>query len=131
MSTLKLDTIASRDGTESTDVTNVINGSAKAWVNFNGTGTVAITNSFNVNSITDNGTGNYTVNFTNALSDSNFCVVANEGDAATGAGGQTSSTYIESYSTGSFLLKTMGVSSGSNTNQSARDFNIVTAVAFR
>ena len=71
MSTLKLDTIASRDGTESTDVTNVINGSAKAWVNFNGTGTVAIRDSFNVSSITDNSTGNYTVTFTNALSNAN------------------------------------------------------------
>jgi hypothetical protein len=39
----------------------------RAWVNFNGTGTVAIRASFNVSSITDNGTGDYTVNFTNAL----------------------------------------------------------------
>jgi hypothetical protein len=72
MSTLKLDTIASRDGTESTDVTNVINGSAKAWVNFNGTGTVAIRESFNVSSITDNAAGDYTVNFTNAMPDANY-----------------------------------------------------------
>ena len=40
---------------------------ARAWVNFNGTGTVAIRDSFNVSSITDNGTGNYTVTFTNAM----------------------------------------------------------------
>ena len=79
MSTLKLDTIASRDGTESTDVTNVINGSAKAWVNFNGTGTVAIRDSFNVGSITDNGTANYTINFTNALSDANYCLASMQG----------------------------------------------------
>lgn len=46
----------------------------RAWVNFNGTGTVAIRGSFNVSSITDNGTGDYTVNFTNALSDTNFDV---------------------------------------------------------
>jgi hypothetical protein len=46
----------------------------KAWVNFNGTGTVAINASFNVSSITDNGTGDYTVNFTNALEDANYCV---------------------------------------------------------
>jgi len=75
MSTLKLDTIASRDGTESTDVTNVINGSAKAWVNFNGQGTVAIRESFNVSSITDNSTGNYDVNFTTAMSDANYSTV--------------------------------------------------------
>lgn len=41
---------------------------AKAWVNFNGTGVVAIRDSFNVSSITDNGVGDYTVNFTNNLS---------------------------------------------------------------
>jgi len=45
----------------------------KAWVNFNGTGTVAIRASFNVSSITDNGTGDYTVNFTTALADANYC----------------------------------------------------------
>lgn len=44
----------------------------KAWVNFNGTGTVAIRAAFNVSSITDNGTGDYTVNFTTALPDANY-----------------------------------------------------------
>lgn len=49
---------------------------AKAWVNFNGTGTVAIRDSFNVDSITDNGTGDYTVNFTSgALSDGNYAAI--------------------------------------------------------
>ena len=47
----------------------------RAWVNFNGTGTVAIRASFNVSSITDNGTGDYTVNFTTALADANYAVV--------------------------------------------------------
>ena len=44
----------------------------RAWVNFNGTGTVAIRASFNVTSITDGGVGIYTVNITNALPDANF-----------------------------------------------------------
>lgn len=44
----------------------------RAWVNFNGTGTVAIRASGNVTSITDNGTGDYTVNFTTAMSDVNY-----------------------------------------------------------
>jgi hypothetical protein len=48
----------------------------KAWVNFNGTGTVAIRASYNVSSITDNGTGDYTVNFTTALADANGGVTA-------------------------------------------------------
>ena len=46
----------------------------RAWVNFNGTGTVAIRASGNVSSITDNGVGIYTVNFTNALPDANYAV---------------------------------------------------------
>ena len=45
---------------------------AKAWVNFNGTGTPAIRGSFNVTSITDLATGNFRVNFTNALTDANY-----------------------------------------------------------
>ena len=61
-------------------------GLAKAWVNFNGTGTVAIRASFNVSSITDNGTGDYTVNFTTALVDANYSV------AASGGGGASSGT---------------------------------------
>lgn len=49
----------------------------RAWVNFNGTGTVAIRASGNVSSITDNGTGDYTVNFTTALPDANYAIAGN------------------------------------------------------
>ncbi len=56
----------------------------KAWVNFNGTGTVAIRASYNVSSITDNGTGDYTVNFTTALSDANYVVNIGSGNAISG-----------------------------------------------
>lgn len=55
---------------------------ARAWVNFNGTGTVAIREDVNVSSITDNGTGSYTVNFTTAMPDANYSVnvtVSNDG----------------------------------------------------
>ena len=55
---------------------------ARAWVNFNGTGTVAIRASGNVSSITDNGTGDYTVNFTTAMADTNFCVTGLPGGNA-------------------------------------------------
>jgi hypothetical protein len=51
--------------------------SVRAWVNFNGTGTVAIRAAYNVTSITDNGTGDYTVNFTTALPDANYSVASN------------------------------------------------------
>jgi hypothetical protein len=57
----------------------------RAWVNFNGTGTVAIRAQFNVSSITDNGTGDYTVNFTNASTDANYAVVGTLSAAPTGS----------------------------------------------
>ena len=76
MSTVRADNLATRDGTYTTGMQNPVRGSAKAWVNFNGTGTVAIRGTpFNVTSITDNGTGDYTVNFTNALSDANYATL--------------------------------------------------------
>ena len=57
--------------------TGGINGAqlAKAWVNFNGTGTVAIRDSYNVSSITDGGTGDFTVNFSTALNNANYCAL--------------------------------------------------------
>jgi ApbE superfamily uncharacterized protein (UPF0280 family) len=75
MSTLKTNTLSNVAGTASTAIENAINGSAKAWVNFNGTGTVAIRASYNVSSITDGGTGTYTVNYTNALANVNYCAI--------------------------------------------------------
>jgi hypothetical protein len=57
--------------------------SARAWVNFNGTGTVAIRASGNVSSITDSGTGDYTVNFTTAMADANYAAVTGQLDWTT------------------------------------------------
>lgn len=54
----------------------------RAWVNFNGTGTVAIRASGNVSSITDNGTGDYTVNFATAMPDANYSVLPVSGRGA-------------------------------------------------
>jgi hypothetical protein len=69
--TIVLDAIT--DGTGNTvSGSTVVKGTAKAWVNFNGTGTVAIRSSFNVSSITDNGTGEYRINFTNPMPDTNY-----------------------------------------------------------
>ncbi len=48
---------------------------AKAWINFKGTGTIAINDSYNVSSITDNGTGDYTVTYSTAMSSVNYCVL--------------------------------------------------------
>lgn len=71
MSTLRVNTLQDATGSDQPAMV----GAAKAWVNFNGTGTVAIRAAFNVSSITDNGTGTYVVNFTNALSNANYSAV--------------------------------------------------------
>lgn len=57
---------------------NEASGLCKAWVNFNGTGAVAIRAQYNVSSITDNGVGNYTVNFATALADANYSWVSGQ-----------------------------------------------------
>ena len=63
-----------------------INYSCRAWVNFNGTSTVAIRGSGNVTSITDNGTGDYTINFTTAMTDANYSTVGTTGSPAAAHG---------------------------------------------
>ena len=91
---------------------------ARAWVNFNGTGAVAIRASGNVSSITDNGTGDYTVNFTTAMADANYAAFASpSGQYAVNYGGQTgmfsTSSYTESApATGSARVTFSNYSSG-------------------
>lgn len=111
MSTAKFDTLSNLAGTQTVPVATVAQGSAKCWVNFNGTGTVAIRASFNVSSITDLGTGAYLVNFTTAMPDANYAVVgaastdgiANNGFLLTpgNTGRATSSVTVNTLSGGS------------------------------
>jgi len=72
MSTLRCTNLQDTSGSNSSTTEQIASGRAKAWVNFNGTSTVAIRANFNVSSITDNGTGDYTVNFTTAFADTNY-----------------------------------------------------------
>jgi hypothetical protein len=71
----------------------------KAWVNFNGTGTVAIRAAYNVSSITDNGTGLYAVNFTSALPNANYAAVASSYGGANAGAATTVSTGYSVYAT--------------------------------
>ena len=68
---------------EGSNQTSIQQGLAKAWLNMNGTGTVAIRDSFNIASITDNGTGDHTGTFTNAMNNDDF-VCAGEGGTERG-----------------------------------------------
>ena len=69
MSTLKVTNIAGLSGSS----TDVMGGLAKAWVNFDGTGTIASRDSLNLSSLTDNGTGDYTVTISPAFGNANYC----------------------------------------------------------
>lgn len=72
MSTIVASNIS--DGTDTVGTEYVVNGPAKAWVNFNGTGTIAIRDSLNVSSLTDSGTGDYDVNVTSAMAAGDYSV---------------------------------------------------------
>jgi len=82
MSTIKTTTLSTQGGS-TVPVDTVVNGTAKAWINFNGQGTVAIRRAFNVASITDNGTGDYTINLTAAMQDVNYSFVGTAGGGTT------------------------------------------------
>ena len=77
MSTLKVNNISNTGGTKSAATDDIADGRCRAWVNFDGTGTTGtnqtIRASFNVSSVYKNGTGDYTVNFTTAMPDVNYC----------------------------------------------------------
>jgi hypothetical protein len=75
MSTLKVATIQDTSGNNSSTPEQVAQGRAKAWLNFDGRGTIAITDDFNFSSVTDLAVGRYTANFTNSMSNANYIVV--------------------------------------------------------
>ena len=93
----------------SLDTQYVVNGSAKAWVNFNGTGTIAARDSLNLSSLADGGTGDFTVNFSSAFNNSNYSAVAN-GSESTGGTGELSSrnVIVRTLTTTNFKLYNYG-----------------------
>ena len=97
----------------------------RAWVNFNGTGTVAIRGSGNVSSITDNGTGNYTVNFTTAMPDANYSAQCSAGSGTGGSAYIYNTFYTAAPTTSAFRILTVSFS-GTDT-----DYAYVMASVFR
>jgi len=79
MSTLKADTIVASDGTSPVTLTK--QSAAKAWANLNGN-TFGLRDSFSVSSATDQGSGDYTINFTNSMNNDDYSVSVNAGDSA-------------------------------------------------
>ena len=114
MSTLKVNTIQDTSAGSSSTPAQIVEGRAKVWVNFNGTGTVAIRDDFNVSSITDNGTGDYTINFSNAMSDTNYSVVLTACDNESGGSDSRIVISPRTKATGSQRISCNGVSSSSH-----------------
>ena len=75
MSTLKVNTIQNTSGGSSSTPDQIANGRAKVWANIDGVDTVGINDSFNVSSVTDEGTGQYRVNFSITMANTNFAAV--------------------------------------------------------
>lgn len=121
MSTLRVNTIQDATGSG----TPSINGLAKAWVNFNGTGTVAIRASFNVSSITDRGTGQYTVNFTNAMTDANYAFTS-----GVSTGVATNPTGVASQAGQPYSTTQLGIYTTEGAN-SAQDYSTINIAIFR
>ena len=75
MSTIKVTNLQDTSGGNQSTSEQIAQGRAKAWCNFQGTGTVSIRDSFNISSITDRGTGEYTLSFTTAMANTNYSSV--------------------------------------------------------
>ena len=78
MSEIRANTISDAAGTGPVTLTGQY--AAKAWVNFDGTGTVSVTESGNISSLTDNGTGDYTITFTQSMTDGNYSTSGSVGN---------------------------------------------------
>lgn len=106
----------------------------RAWVNFNGTGTVAIRASGNVSSITDNGTGDYTVNFTTAMPDVNYAALITSTNRNSGSNNTQSHGY---YSTDdvtpvTYTTSAVRITTGKITNVTGfNDMATVSVAVFR
>ena len=98
-SVLNVDTIADKAGTGPVAFTKQY--AAKVWVNFNGTGTIATRTSKNVSSLTDEGTGDYRVNLTNAFSDEPAATMSSgRNNTYYSATGNTSSIRFQAFTLG-------------------------------
>jgi len=76
MSEVRVTTLKDTAGSNASTSAEIFTGRAKAWVNFNGQGTVAIRDDYNVNTVGDLGSGQYRVNFTTAIGNANYAAVA-------------------------------------------------------
>lgn len=116
MSTVKVDTIQNSAGVEVF--------TAKVWVNFNGTGTVSIRADGNVSSITDQGTGQYKVNFSSSLGDANYSATGITNEVVTG--NRSSGWCIRGTTNSLMLTSSIVLDVGSQSSGGAADHQVIT-----
>ena len=93
---------------------NLVQGLAKQWIDFNGTSTVAIVDSFNSASISDEGTGDYRVNLTNAMRAQEGCINTGTGQNRDGGSPTDNNLYVNFSSTSQILIKCRDTDQGTD-----------------
>jgi len=99
MSTLKVGTIQDTSGGSGSTPEQIKKGTCKAWINYNGTGTVSIRQSYNVSSLGDDGTGRYTINFATALPVDDFACFVTHSFGSNDKGGSSDADHINGIGT--------------------------------
>ena len=134
MATLKTNTLTGTStagsiavtGEGNSTTTNLQQGLAKAWVNFNGTGTIATRDSLNVGSLTDNGTGDHTINLSNSMANVNYAVTS--GGAYAYASNGANDTNVQCYDiTTSLFDLAVGYLDSSGASKRDHGLNVATA----
>jgi hypothetical protein len=113
MSTIRVDNFGPSAG----GTTYSARGIAKAWVNFNGTGTIAARDSLNLSSLTDNGTGNYDIIVASSFSDTNYIITGQ----STKDAGETYFRSVGYVSGGTKTASTVQIEVEDNTSSTNRD----------
>ena len=116
MSTLKVDTLQDSSGNNASTTAQIEQGRAKSWVQFDGRSTPSIADSFNVSSITDNGTGDYDVNFSTNMSNANYSVVTTANYLDSDSAGRVFAV-VRTMATTDYQVKIFGDGGGSLDSQ--------------
>ena len=132
-SELRVDTLKDSSGSNSVGMAYVAGGSSKAWVNFNGTGTIAARDSLNLSSLTDNAAGDYTVTFSSALGNTNYAPTGMQQIGITSTDAELTSVMIRTNTNASGTATTMTTTANrivtkyvSTSNRNENDSAIVT-----
>jgi hypothetical protein len=107
-SELRVNTLKDASGNNSVATSVIANGSEKAWVNFNGEGTIAIRDSHNTASLTDSGTGVYAYNLTSNMATANYCRLVAAGDSGNRRVSDTGAATSNTTSLGTVIHQNIG-----------------------